>query len=112
MLKVISGQKAKEHDGIMFPENGKHPDEFIEYAKALVYTSKFVHLTVITNNPALIEAIDVWHEYMEIPIEYYLHDNEKGFREIPEHTLYKIYNNLGNVYDKIDVIRLMKEYNK
>ena len=109
MLKVISGQKAKEHSGIMFPEDGKHPDEYVKYAKALVYTSRFVHLTVITNSPALVELIDAWHEYMNIPVEYYLHD-DKGFREIPEDHLYQVYNNLGNVYDEVDIIRLQTKW--
>ena len=60
-----------------------------------------------------IESINAFSEYYDMldDVNYYLtEETENGydFTKIPSNKLYKIYNNLGNVYDKIDKLRLKK----
>jgi hypothetical protein len=50
---------------------------------------------------------------MEDDVNYYLTEESESegkydFTRIPADKLYKIYNNLGNVYDLIDKLRLEK----
>ena len=107
MLKVISGQNLENYNGIKFPEAGKHPNDIFINAKILVWASKFFNITIITYSPILIESIEVWSEYLEIEVEFYLND-----KQIPQNKLYYIYSNLGEAYDKINILRLRTEYRK
>lgn len=62
-----------------------------------------------------IEAINAFSEYydMQDDVNYYLTEESEvkgmyNFTMIPSNKLVKIYNNLGNVYDLIDELRLKK----
>lgn len=103
MLKVKTGENVSNCQ-IMFPDNGVHPNKFIIMARELVWASRFFNIEIATFNTILIEAIDSWSEYLGIKVEFYI-DN----KEIENDLLYQVYDNLTEVYDEIDIIRLRGE---
>ena len=106
VLKVKTGETVSDCQ-IMFPENGMHPNKLIAMGRELVWASQFFNIEIATFSPMLIEAIDVWSEYFEIKVEFYL--NKK---EINSDFLFKLYDDLGKAYDEIDIIRLKNERGK
>lgn len=111
MIAILTGERAKEQNfGIICPEAYMHPDEQFEYAKKLVKTSQNEDVFLTTYSPLLIEAIDAWceyySEYHKVELKTFLLINNK-IKEIKNDELYKIYDNLGDAYDKIDQLRLL-----
>lgn len=100
MLKVKTGENVHNCE-IMFPENEMHPNKLIAMGRELVWASQFFNIEIATFSPMLIEAIDAWSEYFKIKVEFYLNN-----KEISSDYLYKIYSNLSDAYNTIDVIKL------
>ena len=98
------------------PEVNLHPDWQFKFAEMLVLLTKELNITIYLNShsPMFIESIAAFTEFydMEEDVNYYLTEEvgegKYNFTRIPSTKLYKIYNNLGNVYDLIDELRLEK----
>lgn len=108
VLTIISGKGAEKYNGIKFPDSEVHPNDFLNLTKKLILISKVFNITVITYNPIFIECIDAWSVYLKIDVIYYLIKNDTK-KEISCDKLYKIYNDLGEVYDKTDILHLLAE---
>lgn len=100
------------------PEVNLHPEWQFKFAEILVLLAKELDITLYINShsPAFIESIDAFTEFydMENDINYYLteeseNEGKYNFTKINSNELYKIYNNLGNVYHLIDQLRLRKK---
>ena len=99
------------------PEVNLHPKWQFKFAEILVLLAKELDIAIYLNShsPIFIESINAFSEYydMEGDVNYYLTEESEAegkydFKKIPSNRLYKIYNNLGNVYDEIDKLRLEK----
>ena len=97
------------------PEVNLHPDWQFKFAEILVILAKELDVKIYINShsPMFIESINAFSEYYDMldDVNYYLtEETDEGynFTKIHSNKLYKIYNNLGNVYDKIDKLRLKK----
>lgn len=116
---LLSCNKLSSHSFLIIdePEVNLHPKWQFQYAEILVILAKELDITIYLNShsPMFIESIAAFAEFYEMQdeVNYYLTDmsNVAGkydFIKIPPNKLYKIYNNLGNVYDLIDKLRLEK----
>ena len=99
------------------PEVNLHPDWQFKFAEILVLLAKELDIVVYINShsPMFIESIAAFTEFynMQDEVNYYLTEKSEiedkyNFIKIPSNKLFKIYNNLGNVYDLIDELRLKK----
>ena len=99
------------------PEINLHPEWQFKFAEILVLLAKELDITVYLNShsPMFIESIDAFSEYYDIQdeVNYYLTEESEvegkyNFTRIPPDKLYLIYKNLGNIYDLIDELRLIK----
>ena len=97
------------------PEVNLHPDWQFKFAQILVLLAKELDITIYLNShsPTFIDSIDAFTEFYDMgdEINYYLteeYGDKYNFTKINSNELYKIYNNLGNVYDKINKLRIRK----
>lgn len=97
------------------PEVNLHPDWQFKFAEILIILAIELDVKIYINShsPMFVESINAFSEYYDVQddVNYYLTEetaNGYKFTKIPSNKLYKIYNNLGNVYDKIDKLRLKK----
>lgn len=97
------------------PEVNLHPDWQFKFAEILVILAKELNVKIYINSHSsmFVESINAFSEYYDMldDVNYYLTEETASgynFTKIPSNKLYKIYNNLGNVYDKIDKLRLKK----
>lgn len=99
------------------PEVNLHPEWQFKFAEILVLLAKELDVPIYLNShsPMFIESINAFSEYydMQDDVNYYLTEESEvegryNFTKVPANKLYKIYNNLGNVYDLIDKLRLEK----
>ena len=115
MIKVFTGNIIPQiKDGVYFPCGSMHPDDITPFAKEIVkYGTNLIinhnvkNIVIITYNPMLIEALDVWSEYyrVEDKIEFYL-NNHPVPRYMGDRMMCHIYDNLGRGYDRIDDIKI------
>lgn len=100
------------------PEVNLHPEWQFKFAEILVLLAKELDITLYLNShsPMFIESLNAFSQYydMQDDVNYYLTEPSEvegkyNFTKIPSNKLYKIYNNLGNVYDLIDKLRLEKQ---
>ena len=101
------------------PEVNLHPDWQFKFAEILVLLAKELNIKIYLNShsPLFIEAMDVFTEIydFEDSINYYLTEEseitgEYNFTKIESNELYKIYDNLGNVYKLVDQLRLKRRF--
>lgn len=120
---LLSKEKLKHGSFLIIdePEVNLHPEWQFKFAEILVILTKELDITIYLNShsPTFIESIDAFCEYydMEEDINYYLTQESeiKGkydFIEVNSDELYKIYDNLGDVYKLIDQLRIRKRLNK
>lgn len=117
-LLLINNQLKKDDYLIIDePEVNLHPEWQFKFAEILVLLAKDLNITIYLNShsPMFIESINAFSEYydMQDDVNYYLTEESDvygkyDFTKVPPNKLYKIYNNLGNVYDLIDKLRLEK----
>ena len=102
------------------PEVSLHPKWQFKLAEILVNMVKELDIILYINShsPTFIESIDVFCEFydMEDKINFYLTEESEikgkyNFSKINSNELYKIYSNLGNVYDEINKLRIRKKLN-
>lgn len=119
---LLKNNKLKEGVFLIIdePELNLHPEWQFNFAEVLVLLVKEfnVNLYINSHSPFFIEAIDAFAEFydMEEDVNYYLTEESEvegkyNFTKIESNELYKIYNNLGNVYDLINQLRLRKRLN-
>ena len=103
------------------PEVNLHPEWQFKFAEILVLLAKELDITIYFNShsPFFIEAIDAFTEFYDIQdeVNYYLTEESEvegkyDFTKISSNELYKIYNNLGDVYKEINKLRLRKRLNR
>lgn len=103
------------------PEVNLHPEWQFKFAEILVILAKELDITIYLNShsPTFIESIDAFCEFydMEEYVNYYLTQESEiegkyDFIEVNSNELYKIYDNLGDVYKLIDNLRIRKRLNK
>ena len=103
------------------PEVNLHPEWQFKFAEILVILAKELDITIYLNShsPTFIESIDAFCEFydMEEYVNYYLTQESEiegkyDFIEVNSNELYKIYDNLGDVYKLIDSLRIRKRLNK
>ena len=103
------------------PEVNLHPEWQFKFAEILVLLAKELNITIYLNShsPFFIEAIDAFTEFYDIQdeVNYYLTEESEvegkyDFTKISSNELYKIYNNLGDVYKEINKLRLRKRLNR
>lgn len=102
------------------PEVNLHPEWQIKLAEVLVLLAAKLDITIYinTHSPLFIEAIDAYSEYYDIgdDANYYLtlpsKEVEGSFdiEKIESDELYIIYDNLGNPYEDLDIVRVMSSY--
>lgn len=112
------------------PEVNLHPEWQIKLAQILVLLAKEGNIIIYINShsPMFIEAMDTFSEYYDFEdhVNYYLseeiecdkskvnfeksekNENRTIFKRIPNDELYVIYDNLGDPFDILDKVRLMK----
>ena len=121
--RLLNSKKLVPGTFLIFdePEVNLHPEWQFQFAKILVLLAKELDVTIYINShsPTFIESIDAFAEFydMEEDIKYYLTeesetDGKYNFTNIDSSELYKIYSNLGNVYDEINKLRLRKKLNR
>ena len=103
------------------PEVNLHPEWQFKFAEILVILAKELNITIYLNShsPTFIESIDAFCEFydMEEDISYYLTQKSEvegkyDFIKVNSDELYKIYDNLGDVYKLIDNLRIRKRLNR
>ena len=100
------------------PEVNLHPDWQFKFAEILVLLAKEADIKIYLNShsPTFIESIDAFCEFygIENDVNYYLTEkcgDKFNFINIASNELYRIYNNLGDVYSEINKLRLRKRLN-
>lgn len=118
MLLLLN--KISEGSVLIFdePEVNLHPDWQFKFAEILVLLAKELNITIYLNShsPTFIESIDAFVEFydLEEDVNYYLTEkcgDKYDFTKIGSNELYRIYNNLGNVYHEINKLRIRKRMN-
>lgn len=118
---LLSNGELKPNSFLIFdePEVNLHPDWQFKFAEILVLLAKELNITIYLNShsPLFIEAMDVFSETydFEDSINYYLTEESEiagkyNFTKIESNELYKIYDNLGNVYKLVDQLRLKRRF--
>lgn len=121
ILLLLSNGELKPNSFLIFdePEVNLHPDWQFKFAEILVLLAKELNITIYLNShsPLFIEAMDVFSETydFEDSINYYLTEESEiagkyNFTKIKSNELYKIYDNLGNVYKLVDQLRLKRRF--
>ncbi|MDR3223949.1 MAG: ATP-binding protein [Methanobrevibacter sp.] len=97
------------------PEVHLHPEWQLKLAEIIVLLSKENDIAFYINShsPQFIEAIDTYSMYYEVhdTVNYYLTENSDenpskfNINPVEQSDLVKIYNHLGDPYDKLDEIR-------
>ena len=116
---LLSNGELKPNSFLIFdePEVNLHPDWQFKFAEILVLLAKELNITIYLNShsPLFIEAMDVFSETydFEDSISYYLTEESKiagkyNFTKVNSNELYRIYDNLGNVYKLVDQLRLKR----
>lgn len=111
-LKIITGHiphkeiPCPDLTNFVFPENGRHPDEVLDFCKWIVELSKNTDITVFTYAHYVIESLDVWAEFLNTKVEFYFYNKDGEIKKIKNNKLYIIYADLGEMLDEIDRIRL------
>ena len=120
---LLSEEKLKPGSFLIIdePEVNLHPEWQFKFAEILVILAKELDITIYLNShsPTFIESIDAFCEFydMQDDINYYLTqeseiDGKYDFIKINSDELYKIYDNLGDVYKLIDNLRIRKRLNR
>lgn len=120
---LLSKEKLKQNSFLIIdePEVNLHPEWQFKFAEILVILAKELNITIYLNShsPTFIESIDAFCEYydMENDVNYYLTQKSDiggkyDFIKVNSDELYKIYDNLGNVYKLIDDLRIRKRLSK
>lgn len=120
---LLSKEKLKQGSFLIIdePEVNLHPEWQFKFAEILVILAKELNITIYLNShsPTFIESIDAFCEFydMEDDINYYLTQESEvsgkyDFIKVNSNELYKIYDNLGDVYKLIDNLRIRKRLNK
>lgn len=119
---LLANRKLSPNSFLIFdePEVNLHPQWQIKLAEVLVLIATKLDITIYinTHSPLFIEAIDAYSEYYNIQDEtnYYLTlpSEKEGYfniEKIDSDELYIIYDNLGNPYEELDIVRVMATYN-
>ena len=119
---LLANRKLSPNSFLIFdePEVNLHPQWQIKLAEVLVLIAAKLDITIYinTHSPLFIEAIDAYSEYSNIQDEtnYYLTlpSEKEGYfniEKIDSDELYIIYDNLGNPYEELDIVRVMATYN-
>ncbi|WP_305515786.1 AAA family ATPase [Methanobrevibacter sp. V14] len=120
---LLANGELKPNSFLIFdePEVNLHPDWQFKFAEILVLLAKELNITIYLNShsPLFIEAMDVFSETydFEDSINYYLTEESEipgkyNFTKIESNELYKVYDNLGNVYKLVDQLRLKEDLNR
>lgn len=118
---LLANGELKPNSFLIFdePEVNLHPDWQFKFAEILVLLAKELNITIYLNShsPLFIEAMDVFSETydFEDSINYYLTEESEipgkyNFTKIESNELYKVYDNLGNVYKLVDQLRLKRRF--
>lgn len=112
---LLKNRKLPEDSYLIIdePEVHLHPEWQIKLAEIIVLLTKELNITLYinTHSPQFIEAIEVYSEFHEIrkDTNFYLTEKYKNgkfnINKIENDELQKIYRNLGDPYDDIDIIR-------
>lgn len=115
---LLANRKLKENSFLIIdePEVNLHPDWQFLLAKILVLIVKKLNVSVYinTHSPLFIESIHTFSHYFDISDKTTYHLAESNgvsfdINEVDESHLSKIYDNLGNAYFEMDILRLEKE---
>lgn len=115
---LLANRKLKENSFLIIdePEVNLHPDWQFLLAKILVLIVKKLNVSVYinTHSPLFIESIHTFSYYFDISDKTTYHLAESNgvsfdINEVDESNLSKIYDNLGNAYFEMDILRLEKE---
>lgn len=120
---LLSKEKLKQGSFLMIdePEVNLHPKWQFKFAEILVILAKELDITIYLNShsPTFIESIDAFCEFydMEDDVNYYLTQESEiegkyDFINVNSNELYKIYDNLGDVFKLIDDLRIKKRLNE
>ena len=115
MLSIITGTNIDEYDGIRFPENGVHPNQFKNIAREILSKAMKTNedICVITYSAMLIEFFEVLAKYIQtvswIDINFIV-DNKDGRKKYHIDDLTEMYDNLSKPYNDIEIIRLRTDY--
>ena len=120
---LLSKEKLKQGSFLIIdePEVNLHPECQFKFAEILVILAKELNITIYLNShsPTFIESIDAFCEFydMEEDISYYLTkeseiEGKYDFLKVNSDELYRIYDNLGDVYKLIDNLRIRKRLNR
>lgn len=118
--KLLSNFKLKEECFLIIdePEVNLHPEWQFKLAHILTLISKKLDVSIYinTHSPIFIESIYTFSQYYDISEDTTYHlaedsDNKGKFnvKEVNENNLSKIYDELGQPYFDMDVLRLEKE---
>lgn len=115
---LLANRKLKENSFLIIdePEVNLHPDWQFLLAKILVLIVKTLNVSVYinTHSPLFIESIHTFSHYFDISDQTTYHLAESNgvsfdINEVDESHLSKIYDNLGNAYFEMDILRLEKD---
>lgn len=115
---LLANRSLKENSFLIIdePEVNLHPEWQFRLAKILVLISKRlnVRLYINTHSPLFLESIDAYSQYYDMADDTAYHMTRKsdkdGFFDIAQtDNLSEIYDNLGNPYFKMDMLRIEKE---
>ena len=117
--KLLANFKLKEECFLIIdePEVNLHPEWQFKLANILTLISKKLDVSIYinTHSPLFIEAISTFSDYYDISdnTTYHLtqdyNSSKFNVNEIDKNNLSKIYDELGQPYFKMDVLRLEKE---
>ncbi len=115
---LLANRKLNENSFLIIdePEVNLHPEWQFMLAKILVLISKKLNISVYinTHSPLFIESIHTYAHYYDIldKTTYHLaeiEDDTVNINEVAEMDLSRIYDDLGQPYFDMDIIRLEKE---
>ena len=113
---LLSNGVLKENSFLIIDgvEVNIHPEWQVKLAEILVLLVKDlnVNLFINTHSAEFIEAIEVYSTkyYLKNETKYYLSEKDENsekynIKEVSQDKLYEIYNNLGDSYDILDIVR-------
>lgn len=114
MIKIITGHIPADkmpaygcapYGILMFPENGTHPSKYFKETELTIKNWE-ENVTIFTYSPAIINCFDVLSEDLEVEIKFIFYTEDGDKKIIPQDELYIIYDDLGGVYDEIDLLLL------
>ena len=114
---LLLKEKLKQDSFLIIdePEVNLHPEWQFKFAEILVILAKELNITIYLNShsPTFIESIDAFSEFYDIEeyVNYYLTQESEiegkyDFIKVNSNELYKIYDNLGDVFKLIDGRRI------